>query len=373
MTILGAAKQLTDDFRERTFRTSISCKETVSLTTMTSPIKATWHPITTSEALKRSSQTLFTTRDDLIVFSGELQPRQPVDNKIYHVPLVTSNPETKGQVTMMNPSGAPSPRVGAASTVLGGKAYLFSGRGGEAMAPLEENGALWVYDQGTLRWSKIEPADSSAEYPEGRSYHAMTSDGHDKIYLHAGCPASGRLADLWSFSISEKNWKKLANAPPPARGGASIAFLSGKLYRANGFDGKTEQGFALDVYDSERESWSTKTWSAETGPSPRSVCTLLPIKIVGKEYLVTMFGESDPSNAGHMGAGKMLDDVWAHDVQGERWRKVETEVKGGERGPAPRGWFAAAAIPGRGNKVVVQGGLGEDNERLGDVWVLECV
>lgn len=335
------------------------------------PIKATWHLIAESEALRRSSQALFTTQEDLIVFSGELKPRQPVDNKIYHVPLTSTNPETRGQVTMMKPSGAPSPRVGAASATLNGKAYLFSGRGGEAMAPLEEVGALWCFDQARLRWSKVEPAGASAACPEGRSYYAMTSDGKDRIFVHAGCPASGRLSDLWSFSVSDRKWRKLADAPPPARGGASIAFLEGKLYRMNGFDGKTEQGFALDVYDIESDSWSTKTWTAETGPSPRSVCTLLPVKIEGRAHLMTLFGEFDPSNAGHMGAGKMLSDAWAYGLAAEEWRSVEAEVKGGGQGPAARGWFAACVLPGKGNRIVVQGGLGEDNERLGDVWLLE--
>lgn len=113
-----------------------------------SPINATWHLITQSDALKRSSQTLFTTGDDLIVFSGELEPRKPVDKKIYHVPLNTSNPGTKGQVTMMNPSGAPSPRVGAASAQLGGRACLFSGRGGEAWHPLRRKVCYGVLTSG---------------------------------------------------------------------------------------------------------------------------------------------------------------------------------------------------------------------------------
>lgn len=38
--------------------------------------------------------------------------------------------------------------------------------------------------------------------------------------------------------------------------------------------------------------------------------------------------------------------------------------------PEPRGWFASAAW---GDKVVLQGGLNQNNERLGDAWVLEVV
>lgn len=239
------------------------------------------------------------------------------------------------------------------------------------MAPLEEGGKLWVFDQARLRWGSVEPAAvGGGEVPDGRSYHAMTSDGRDLIYLHAGCPVSGRLADLWSFALRERLWRRLANAPAPARGGASIAFLDGKVWRMNGFDGEREQGFALDVYEPEKDSWTTRTWGEGDGPSPRSVCTLLPVKVGGREMLVTLFGESDPSNAGHMGAGKMLSDVWAYDVAAERWERVEAPVEGAGEPPAPRGWFAAEVLPGKGSQVVVQGGLAEDNERLGDVWVL---
>ena len=304
---------------------------------MAAPIKATWHLLAQSDALKRSSHTLFAASDDLIVFSGELEPRKPVDNRLYHVPVTSSNPEAQGQVTLMSPPGAPSPRVGAASAVLNGRAYLFSGRGGEAMAPLEDRGALWCFDQSRLRWSKIEPGDAETPCPEGRSYHAMASDGRDAIFVHAGCPASGRLADLWCFSVVDKKWTKLADAPPPARGGASLAFGNGRLCRMSGFDGKSEQGFALDVYNPEADIWSTKTWTAETGPSPRSVCALLPVQVNNRDFLVTLFGESDPSTAGHMGAGKMLNDVWVYDIVGDEWRRVDAGVKGEATGPAARG------------------------------------
>lgn len=139
----------------------------------------------------------------------------------------------------------------------------------------------------------------------------------------------------------------------------------------NGFDGRTEQGLALDVYSLSANTWSTKSWAAGEGPSPRSVCTLLPVKISGRAYPVTMFDESDPSNAGHMGAEKMLSDVWADDVEAEEWQQVETRIEGGGQSPAPRGWFAADVLPNcKRNRVLVQGGLGESNERLGDVWVL---
>ena len=233
------------------------------------------------------------------------------------------------------------------------------------MKPIEEAGSMWCYDTTTNTWDLITPAESSNPVPAGRSYHSITSDGVDKIYIHSGCPEQGRLSDLWVFDVENKAWTELPSAPGPARGGASIAFLDGKICRMNGFDGKTEQGGALDIFDIADSSWSTVIFKPDgkEGPEARSVSTLLPVVQNNKSYLITMFGERDPSSLGHAGAGKMLSDVWASDVEEGIWQKVET----GD-GPAARGWFDADVT---GNEVVVHGGLGEDNERLGDVWVLK--
>ena len=239
------------------------------------------------------------------------------------------------------------------------------------MAPIAEKGHLWSYKPSTSQWSLISPADGAAPFPAARSYHAMTNDGVSTIYVHAGCPESGRLSDLWSFDVNTKSWKSLTAAPDPPRGGTSIAYCTGKLYRMNGFDGKQEQGGNLDVYDPSQDSWSTVTYPAdgENGPEARSVGTLLALQLNHKHFLVTLFGEHDPSSLGHAGAGKMLGNVWAYDVGAECWSKVEAA---GEL-PQPRGWFDADVLKGIEGKgaIVVHGGLAEDNSRLQDVWVIE--
>lgn len=64
----------------------------------------------------------------------------------------------------------------------------------------------------------------------------------------------------------------------------------------------------------------------------------------------------------------MLGDVWAFDIVGRTWHKVDTW---GDTVPDARGWFGADVV-GR-DTIVVQGGLGEANNRLGDVWSLSFV
>lgn len=250
--------------------------------------------------------------------------------------------------------------------------YLFSGRGGTDMAPIEEMGTVWSFNPVSSSWSSIKPQDLSKPYPPARSYHCSTSDGQNSIFVHAGCPSKGRLSDLWKFNVSDQTWTRLADAPAPQRGGASIACSGGKLYRMNGFDGETEQGGSIDIFDLVSDSWSTKTYKADgsDGPEPRSVSVLLPVRLGQTGQLITLFGERDPSSLGHAGAGKMLSDAWVYDISENRWIKVHPVGTSGI--PDPRGWFDADVVEtSSGNdSVLVHGGLGENNERLTDIWLL---
>ena len=236
------------------------------------------------------------------------------------------------------------------------------------MTAIDEDGGLWQFDPTNTKWTFVPRVDLSESYPQARSYHCMTSDGVSNIFLHAGCPSSGRLSDLWSFDVASRTWTQLPDAPTPARGGTSIAYHDGKLYRMNGFDGTAEQGSTIDVFDVSQKSWSTKKFEADGvhGPEARSVAAFLPLTLKDRAMLVTLLGEHDPSSLGHAGAGKMLGDWWLYDIAADSWTRGESTVGGQE--PAPRGWFDADVVDS--NKIVVTGGLSETNERLGDVWVL---
>ncbi|KFA51305.1 hypothetical protein S40293_04401 [Stachybotrys chartarum IBT 40293] len=348
---------------------------------------ATWTRLTSSNRLQRSSHALSIVESKVFIFGGELTPRQPVDSQLDVIDLKVSangkrcqfmsstdpsdQPHAATVETLPAPSLVPSPRVGTASAVLNGDIYIFSGRGGIAMDAIDEGGKLWRYSPSETAWSVVELAFPDNPAPAPRSYYAMTSDGISKIYVHAGCPAQGRLSDLWAFDTHTCEWKELPPAPAPPRGGTSITFSGGKIYRMGGFDGKSEQGGSIDVYDVAKESWESIVFSAgQDGPEARSVAALLVVKVRNKDTLVTMFGERDPSALGHAGAGKMLGDVWAFDIEEKVWCKVEVE---GEA-PAPRGWFDADVMRSSdGDAVIVHGGLAEDNSRLGDVWKLVIV
>ncbi|KAJ4292603.1 hypothetical protein N0V90_009266 [Kalmusia sp. IMI 367209] len=331
-------------------------------------MNGSWSRLHAAERLRRSSQVLSVIDNIVYIFGGEVQPRQPVDNQ---VDILTLGVDVSKLQTKLA-SVAPSPRVGSASAVINGKMYIFSGRGGTDMAPVEEHGAVWNFDPADASWSLIKPTDASHPYPPARSYHCATSDGKSAFFIHAGCPAKGRLSDLWKFDADSATWTQLADAPAPQRGGTSIAYSGGKIYRMNGFDGTTEQGGSIDIYDIASNTWSTERFEADgnNGPEPRSVCVLLPVRIAQKDKLLTLFGERDPSSLGHAGAGKMLSDVWVYDIVENWWTKLEPS--GSDGVPDPRGWFDADVVKAaEGNdSVVVHGGLGENNERLTDLWVL---
>jgi hypothetical protein len=338
-------------------------------------IKGTWIQVYKDESLQRSSQTLSTFGNLALIFGGELRPREPRDNNVYILDLAPTPNDNSGQNASLRShvkaSGSPLARVGTASTAVDGRIYYFSGRGGVDMAPIDEQGQLWQFDADGTGWRAISPVDDSQPKPEPRSYHCMTSDGKNTIYLHAGCPTSGRLSDLWSFDVKVRKWRQLASAPGAPRGGTSITFSDGKLYRMGGFDGKHELGGEIDIYDIASGIWDTHTFTpdGEDGPGCRSVGSLLAVNVHGKSSLVTAFGESDPSALGHAGAGNMLPDAWLWDIETKRWSKI---VGGeGQEQPQARGWYAADAVAINGKEgIIVQGGLAEDNQRLDDAWVL---
>jgi hypothetical protein len=353
-------------------------------------IKGQWTLVQKDRSLQRSSQTLSAVFNEVYIFGGEVVPREPRDDTIYILDLKQCTASQRARLTHYGlaphaPPEArtagyvPPARVGTASSVVGDHIYIFSGRGGVNMAPVDEGGSLWQFynsDDDGIGWLVVSPADPSQPVPEARSYHCMTSDKTSRLYLHAGCPASGRLSDLWSFNVNEKKWTQLASAPGVPRGGTSITYHAGKLYRMGGFDGKHEIGGELDIYDIASNTWSAHNFTPDgvNAPGARSVATLLALTIDGRPSLITAFGERDPSALGHAGAGNMLPDTWIYDIETKEWKKVVSEE--GAEVPRPRGWFAADIVINRivttefKEGLIVHGGLAEGNERLDDAWVL---
>lgn len=198
-----------------------------------------------------------------------------------------------------------------------------------------ENG-IWEFDVKTQEWRELE---TKGEQPEPRSFHTMCAldvssvrrvlcrdpralISHEilvqnKLYLHAGCPSSGRLTQLHSLDLSTLEWTALPSAPEPGRGGTVLTALpssptsSPLLARFGGFAGYELDG--LDLFDVGKQEWRNVEATVEgggEGPEKRSVHVLMGVdgdlEWEEKRVVAVMaLGEREgaPAELGHAGAG----------------------------------------------------------------------
>ncbi|KAI8962841.1 hypothetical protein F5Y11DRAFT_174021 [Daldinia sp. FL1419] len=257
--------------------------------------------------------------------------------------------------------------------------------------------------------------------------------GFGTFIIHGGCTADGgRTGDVWAFDVRSRTWKELPSAPGPARGGAALALAKSRLYRFGGYDGEKELGGQLDVLELALDEFNDRVSRGEIGifargewqtlvppvtaappPTDEETAKLVPteewpgnrsvgsLELVlgggGREYLVLMLGERSPSSEGHEGAGQFWNDIWVYQAPplgmtaasvtdaflhavgrrtGEgKWTRVVAGPYDADnaldvQGPAPRGWLASAPVGDlEEGGVLIFGGLGEDNKRLGDGWI----
>jgi len=437
----------------------------VAIARSTMPLKAKWSRLR-GPRLPRSSHSLSIVKSKVYIFGGEEKPREPVDNHL-HVFTLSSSEHDEADYQVIPAQAAtengevPSPRVGHTASIVDDRIYIFGGRGGKDMKPLEDSGRVWVFDTKMNQWSFLDPA-SGSPYPDARSYHASTStehplnqreaqngppagsvasaftkdnpietqdhtenplgeagsgaDDHGTMFIHGGCPASGRAADIWAFDIASRVWSQYPDAPGPPRGGPSLTLTRERLYRFGGFDGEKELGgsiqylrLASSTFDDKGSKgklavspltgqWETVDPPTGTAiPGDRSVAGLQPITTgQGRHYLLLFLGERDPSSSGHEAAGKFWDDVWSFQLQSEgmtaasfkdatkqlfgaktaegTWARVdvpETSRSGSTEHPGPRGWFASSYAQDLGaGDIILHGGVVEDNSRTGDMWML---
>lgn len=255
------------------------------------------------------------------------------------------------------------PLLGHAVASAGAHAlYLFGGQQcADAAAP--DSDQLWLWDVTLRRWSLVQPVDGVK--PPARSYHAMCGAVDGSIFVFGGCCSpKRRLNDLWRFRDSR--WSLLsadtANdaSVPCARGGAAIhaAAAADQLFLFFGFCGH-QLG---DVWLFEAGRWERVAVVADLGaPAPRSVFASASL---GAGEFVLFGGEREASTAGHAAAGTFHDDAWLFDAAARTWKRLRLQGS-----PSARGWCALSHAGAR--RLVLAGGLNDQNERLNEAFVLE--
>ncbi|KAI0783334.1 hypothetical protein C8Q75DRAFT_795498 [Abortiporus biennis] len=393
------------------------------------PSIARWTLLSKSLPLARSSHAVSVTPSGhLLTYGGELKPRTPVDstNAPIHI-FNLSSAYRNADVGKEGGDGIPESRVGATAVWNEGdkSVYMWGGRGGVDMAPLSlyqsgvwrasiggEDGLQSVrgnegeenQDHGheQVKWERVVSLNDE-EAPESRSYHCAVTCGGE-MFIHAGCPTSGRLSTLHSFDLKTHTWSKLSDGPEPPRGGTSLAATmvnkSKVLLRFGGFSGAElpdpSQPGIIDIYSVTSNIWFSSIQPSPDPkhgyPGPRSVhgftsfsfsspAPASPLHDDSQVKAILYHGEKDASSLGHAGAGVFWDDVWvlSHDnsldslsiTEGWSWKRLE--VVGDEK-PEGRGWFPPSVWKDeetQKDRVVMFGGLVGNNERKGELWVLD--
>ncbi|WOK92966.1 nitrile-specifier protein 5 isoform X2 [Canna indica] len=298
----------------------------------------------------RSSHAIKVVGQKAYAFGGEFTPRLPVDNKLHVFDLKDhswSVPKVIGDI--------PPPRVGVTMTSIGNTIYVFGGRDLEH----KELNELYSFDTSANEWTLL----SSGEVgPPHRSYHSMAAD-EQRVYIFGGCGNAGRLKDLWAFDIDSRQWTEF---PSPGencrpRGGLGLTVCREKIWVVYGFSGMELND--VHCFDPSTETWTLVETMGEK-PSARSVFSAAAI---GK-WIITYGGEVDPSDQGHLGAGKFSAEVYALDTDTQCWMRLNDAADASEH-PGPRGWcaFSAAKIDDKVG-LLVYGGNSPTNDRLDDIF-----
>ncbi|KAL0305933.1 UNVERIFIED_CONTAM: tRNA wybutosine-synthesizing protein 2/3/4 [Sesamum radiatum] len=200
--------------------------------------------------------------------------------------------DESGVMETIAATGAPSPRLGHTSSVIGDFIYVIGGRA-DPMNILNEvwvfsnakkewkllpcsgtlfrpsccwfkdiyvfggidNDAvlssLYVFDTDTFEWSEIE---IQGDQPGPRHSHSMDASG-SKLYIFGGYNGEKALGDLYSFDIKTGLWRKLkANGQPPNARFSHLMFIySNHLGIFGGCPVSDHQ--KLSLFDLQSESW----------------------------------------------------------------------------------------------------------------------
>ncbi|XP_033736506.1 nitrile-specifier protein 5-like [Pecten maximus] len=285
------------------------------------------------------------------VFGGENIPRVPISNIVHCLDMDTctwSELSTTGDV--------PVPHNAHSAAAVGQVMYIFGGRTGINMGEGSFN-ELYAFDTRSNIWTLLKP---SGVAPSPRSFHAMAVVAN-RLYVFGGCGEEGRMNDLHSYDIASNTWEQQpTNEDIAGRGGAGLIAVGKDLFVVAGFAGKETSD--VYKYDTDSKTWSKLALDKEL--PPRSVFGITSMST----FIIVWFGEVDPSDQGHLGAGGFSKDGYMMDTCSKAgWELISSS---GET-PEARGWMQVAPCQlNDTNGVFLFGGNNLDNKRLNDCHYL---
>jgi hypothetical protein len=258
------------------------------------------------------------------------------------------------QWTRLDASG-PTPRRNAAAVYdpVEERVVLFGGRG--SSGDLDD---VWAFDLTSQTWRQI-PTDGEGPTPRFTHNAVYDAAGH-RMLIWSGrmidANGSTLLNDVWALDLATHRWARLAATAeaPVARYGTAAVFdpLDGSLVTFAGF---TTQGRFDDTW---RFDPTSGTWRDVTpaSPQPGERCLHAAAHDTRRHRMI-MFGGQRGSNA--------LDDAWALDLATDRWTELAPASQTGGRK------FPAVAYDPVGDRFLAFGGERTDGIRAGDLWALD--
>ncbi|XP_048738343.1 kelch domain-containing protein 1-like [Ostrea edulis] len=285
-------------------------------------MEVTWNKLESDNSLSpREGQCSCVTEDSMYLFGGVLHTEELTESN----DLIRFSFGTKRWEKVTSVGELPAPRTGGSLVAVDNCLYLF---GGLSHSTGWFND-LFMFDTNTNRWSAVE-AEGTAPGP--RDKLQAVAMGHWLYFFGGFGPKSTDMDD-----DDDEEWEDEENEDLPSdQEGAEFGWFND-----------------LHVFDTVNKKWSQPMQMNLGVPTARAAHVMCAV-----DKLLVIFGGRDIESR--------QSDVHIFNTETRKW-DMEMKVQGQK--PEPRSFHSAVSI---GNKLVVVGGRGKENQHFADVHMFNC-
>ncbi|RYO89247.1 hypothetical protein DL766_004555 [Monosporascus sp. MC13-8B] len=263
----------------------------------TVPVKAKWSQIATTShdvsrsSLMRSHHSVTVVGSKAYIFSGRISQTDIASTDVHSIALtaiVTPEYQVLPAIPAYQGGHIPSARQGHAACAHGSSIAV-------------------------LVWDNLEPAVHPERVPVQRTEAKLFSCAGNLV-LYGGKDSSGSaLADTWHFDRSTKTWNQLPSAPV---GTTSAALVANTLYLISNSDDLSGRVHTLGIkqYSEQLPTWTTLSFPTNPltlGPKLRENGGLVPVTTgYGRNYLLYFFGDRRDSASGESDQPPQWSEMW---------------------------------------------------------------